>query len=493
MLNEDLRWAIASLKCGWEDRRLYSEYYKGKQELCFSSPNFQAAFVKIFDRFCENLCKTVVDTISEKLVLQGVLPGSSPLEFLNFDESELPNYKPSEPTAKVKLSFEALWKLNRLDALAIQVHKEALKLGNSYVIVWPDVNGFPKLFFNPADLVTVRYSDEQMIDLAAKLWKRVDDGRIRLNLYYSDRVEKFVCGKKEYEKIYETVDQEQAETLLNLSTAGSGFEPWVEDGDPGGIVNHDFGRVPVFHFSNSDDPSGFGVSELEPVVPLQRALNKSIIDMLVGSEYHAFPQRYATGIELSYNPTTGKAEPNFKPGSDRLWFSANPNVKFGEFATINLSSFVQVSDSFRMACSRVSGIPPHYFNFGDGGWPSGEALKSAEVRLSSKTINRQVFFGNTWEDIFSFAGSLLLKENFYCNSQWLDTRPENEKEKAETSKTLKEIGVSAETLQERHGFDPEKEKARNQKAQKEALKLAPPPPQNDQASQDNPENTDPEE
>ena len=55
--------------------------------------------------------------------------------------------------------------------------------------------------------------------------------------------------------------------------------------------------VPVVPFPNLGEGS-FGMSELRDVVPLQDALNKTLLDMLVGSESQALPQRYALGLEI---------------------------------------------------------------------------------------------------------------------------------------------------------------------------------------------------
>lgn len=450
LIAEDVKWAIANIKYRSTGYSLYSDYYKGKHEIVFSSESYEELFCKIFKDFRENLCGTIVDTVNDKLVLQCVLPSPSPLDFSTIGDDQLQEYQPEEPDIRTRLTFEAIWKLNRLDALSIQVHKEALKNGDAYLFVWPDDNGFPRFHFNPASLVTVRYSEDSpgTIEMGAKVWKI--QKRIRLNLYYPDRVEKYITTRESYDRI--GIGEAQQ---INVTE----FQPWTEDGDSG-VVPNPWGIIPIFHFANGAEPGQFGISELKDVIPIQRALNKTIVDMLVGSEYQALPQRYALGIEVAIDPETGKMKPLFQTDTSRLWFSSNPDVKFGQFDGANIAQFVTVQDSFRMAASRVSAVPPHYFNFGTGGWPSGEALKTAETRLTAKTINRQVFFGNTWEDAFAFAGLIFLKKAMYCTSQWLNTSPQNEKEQAETSLLYKQIGVSNATLQERHNFDPDREKER---------------------------------
>jgi hypothetical protein len=42
----------------------------------------------------------------------------------------------------------------------------------------------------------------------------------------------------------------------------------------------------------------FGESEIADMIPLADAVNKLATDMMVTSEYHAMPRRWATGIEV---------------------------------------------------------------------------------------------------------------------------------------------------------------------------------------------------
>ena len=73
------------------------------------------------------------------------------------------------------------------------MHKEALKNGDAYVIVWPGADGSVQIFPNSAETCTVQYDEESpgRVLWAAKYW-RTRDKRTRLNLFFPDRIEKYI-------------------------------------------------------------------------------------------------------------------------------------------------------------------------------------------------------------------------------------------------------------------------------------------------------------
>ena len=77
----------------------------------------------------------------------------------------------------------------------------------------------------------------------------------------------------------------------------------------------------------------------------QDAINKYRADALVASEFAAFRQRWAIGIDIPVDPETGRPIEPFKPAVDRLWTfprpdPEDPNQAFpqvGEFAATDPS------------------------------------------------------------------------------------------------------------------------------------------------------------
>jgi hypothetical protein len=320
-----------------------------------------------------------------------------------------------------------------------EIHKEALKNGDAYVIVWPGANGEAVIYGNRAASCNVVYDEEipGKILWAAKYWK-LTDGRYRLNLFYPDRIEKYVSDGK-----YE-----------GFLPDAKGFMPFreasrIEDS----TIGNPFGVVPVFHFANNADIGMPGASELEAAIPIQDGLNKSVLDMLVAMEYSSFRQRWAAGIELEEDKETGDIIEPFKSGVDRLWTTQNPDAKFGDFQAADLNQFLNVKDGFRADIASVTGMPLHYFAPHTQGFPSGESLRKSETRFLAKVRDRQESFGQIWSDVAEFA--LQVEGSGSENrliTMWEDPAPLTDKEFLENLTIKKQLGVSVEQVLKEAGY-----------------------------------------
>lgn len=425
--NPDVAIALKQIKSRASEAQygLYRDYYAGKQRLSFATTKFRETFAGLFQAFADNLCPLVVESVADRLNVTGF----------------------GIETGAQSLSNDAweIWQSNRMDEQAARLHSHALRYGDAYVVVWPADDGVPVLWVQDCpELITVTYDEERpnVLLWAAKAW--VANKKARLNLYYPDRIEKYVAPA----------------SGDALPENGKSFGPLEVPGEPWPVPNP-WDVVPVFHFANNAWRGRFGESELCPVVPLQDALNKSVCDMLVAMEFAAFPQRWATGLEVETDPDTGQPKPPFKAGVDRVWAVANELVKFGQFEPGNLENFLKVQQDLRAEIARVTGLPPHYVQPQTGNHPSGEALKTAEARLVKKAKKRQTSFGNVWEDALELA--LRMKSvptpvkgsSTRLTAQWADAADVSEKELAETLVLKKSFGVSDQQLLMEAGYGDE--------------------------------------
>ncbi len=410
-----IRWALDTLAMRAPAYQLAERYYKGDHRLVFATERFRNAFGSLFQAFADNLCPVVVDTVADRLEVVG--------------------FSLEEGDASAVDDAWGLWQENRMDLKSKTIHTMALRSGDAYVVIWPDDQGIPRIHPNSALRMCVAYDDEGMnqISAAARLW-RLDDGRLRLNIYYPDRIEKF----------------ETATATMDARSEGA-FRPLSDEP----VIPNNWGVVPVAHFVNGAEEDGFGRSELEGVIPLQDALNKAVADMLVAMEYVALPQRWATGLEVDLDEETGKPRVPFTPGVERVWAVGDPDVKFGQFDPANLTQFLDVQNSFRIEISRVAGIPLHYMMLDSGGWPSGEAMKTAEARLVSRVEDLQASFGNAWEDSMHLALKMLGKADQRLSTVWTDPTPRDVRAEAEAAILRQQLGVSQRQLLLELGYSPE--------------------------------------
>lgn len=409
--------ALTNFKGNQARYKRSTDYFNGSHDLSYATEKFLTAFGTLFRTFALNMCPAVCDAVTDKLIVTGfsVEAGKSDL---------------AEAAWKI-------WQANRMGTRSGEIHKEAVKCGDAYAIVWPDpVTGRVVIHPNRAEFCTVKYDDEtpNKVLWAAKYWKATPK-IYRLNIYFPDRVERYITAK-EYDFLPDA----------------DRFVQFDADGSPAVIANP-YGTVPVFHFANRADMKPFGSSEFEQAIPLQDALNKSVLDMLVAMEFAAFRQRWATGIEIDYD-ADGNPKAPFSAGVEKLWVSENADVKFGDFEAANLEQFLKVKDGFRADISCQTGTPLHYFMLTGASFPqSGVSIEKLESRFLSKVRDRMETFGQVWEDLMAFALKIEnVGDQTQLFTQWQDPAPISESERLDALLKKQMLGVPDEQLWTEAGY-----------------------------------------
>lgn len=460
--NEHIAAAIKKFKGSESVYDKADRYYRGDHDLAFATEKFKNAFGSLFRTFSLNLCPAICDAVRDKLSIT---------EFGVEGADE-------EAKSAADIAWK-IWQHNRMPLRAGEVHKEALKSGDAYVIVWPDAAGDTTIYPNAAKSCVVEYDAEQpgRVLWAAKLWQTADK-RWRLNLFYPDRVEKYITKDADRETA-STQDAGPRKYDRNFSygTATSYASPIPEAkkfieftavGETDFKVTNPYGVVPIFHFANNSSIGGSGISELASAMPIQDAMNKSVLDMLVTMEFAAFRQRYATGIEMEIDEN-GNPIPPFTAGVERLWTTENPDAKFGQFEATDLKQFLEVKESLRVDIASVTGTPIYYLMQTKGDFPSGEALKKSETRFISKVRDRQQSFGQVWEDLMAFVLKVENKGDVRLTAEWEDPAKLGEKEMLENVLLRKDIGISDEQalMEAGYGSDDIKRILREKQAKQE--------------------------
>src|SRR5262245_28461216 len=127
-------------------------YYDGNHDLAFASAKFENTFGSLFREFALNLCPAICDAIRDRLKIEG-FSVSSPTVREGFSDQQ-------EALTDVRAT-DTVWHRNRMDAHSGEVHKEALKNGDAYVIVWPDRERNAAIFPHAASSCTVEYDEEE--------------------------------------------------------------------------------------------------------------------------------------------------------------------------------------------------------------------------------------------------------------------------------------------------------------------------------------------
>lgn len=442
-----VKWALDQFHAKAKAYQTARNYYDGEHQLAFASEKLNSAFGRLFKAFADNLMPTVVETVKDRLKLDGfTIAGAK---------------RPDGTVQQQSVDdIDEIWRRNRLLVRANQVHLDSLIEGDSYVIVWPNPQDedFPTFYPNQATSIVIDYDQEQPGYIIRAAKARVDDtNRYRLTLYFRDRIEKYIT--------------QHPVTSGGLPDRANTFQRFESSDEPWPIANP-YDKVPVFHFANRASIGMPGCSELREAIPLQDALNKSVADMLVASEFYAVPQRYVTGLEDE--EVIREARRRFSLAGGGLWATTDKEAKFGEFAAADISKFITVSETFRKEIARVSRTPLHYFSL-EGDFPSGEAQKTAEGPLLAKVKDRQEAWGAVWADAMRFALQVAGRGDFEPQSKWIDTTPRSETEQIQNAATkVTQLQIPHEQVWREMGYSEEQIKlfaAERLKRQQEQIEL----------------------
>lgn len=419
--------------------------------------------------FDPNLCGVVIDSVANKLKISGVTATSG---------AEGDKQATQDATA---LLNDVVWGPNKLKNYYRVWDRNTCRDGDGYIVVWPqeladdDTEGTPVTpDLNPAvdyttesvptpaqsataTKVNITYADPRRARMFydpenprrkrffAQLWEITLRGekkpRLRLNLYYPDRIEKYISkaglkrepGPADFERYYDP-DNDQDN---DYPGASGDYDDDEDAAEPEWPMPNPYGVIPAFHLR----------TDLEYGKPIHRnafgpqdAVSKIIEMQMVTVEFSGYPQRYAIQeadslgtqsiredplaehspqdwdhdfAETAYSTTTitagaisNETGSNYEasPGSMQLF----KNFKeVGAFATADPAAFLEPWREYCKAISSTTNTPLYKFQGLGGQVPSGEALKIIEAPLIDQVEFLFDMFGDAWEEALEFALLLL--------------------------------------------------------------------------------------
>lgn len=318
----------------------YWDYYDGEhQQVKLNDRTIEFLQANGFTNFRANVCAVVVDSMAYRLKVSNF---ASPDDF---DDWAWQMWVWSNLPADQHVLFQS--SLVRGDAYAVGEWYTDPLTGLSY----------PRFRPNSAYNCYAVYDDSDSSKMLCflKRWQLRGEapglpGPHRLNVYFDDHIEKYL-GRLE-------------ESSADINWTLLGVEDW-----PAGVI-------PAVHLPNRGSEGSFGTSEIKDAVPLQDALNKSLVDLMVVLDQQGWPQRWAKGSQA---PAGGWSN---APGI--VWHADSAEAEFGQLAAANPLGLVQSLESIFGMVASTTRTPQHAFHTPGDRFPSGEALKTAEAGLIEK-------------------------------------------------------------------------------------------------------------
>jgi hypothetical protein len=403
--NPDLMEGLQALANSLPDYHRAEMYYEATNPEFFASIRLRRALERTGITFRFNLAKTPVDVMADRLEINAVQVA---------DDEEADQI------------LQKIWERNMMDLESTNIHRRAGEFGDAYMIVWPSsetVEDNP--YMQPEDLADEQQLDFQQVDIfynspkttrivydtenplykkfAVKKWTMPAQLGIkakpptRVNLYYQDRIEKYVTTP---------------------NSKGNNRRDWIQfqdEGDEGWPVANPFGEIPVFHFRTGIP---YGDPEHRAAYGPQDAVNKLIITHAATIDYYGFPQRYLlsdtqhgsdeladfdTEDDINRFEDTGH-DSTLRAGPGEVWW-LNGVRQAGQFNPPDPAVFLAPLEVYIRMMAQVTSTPLHYFDPQTYTRlpPSGESIRAAEVPLLKRVRRRQITYGRGWTDVMAFA------------------------------------------------------------------------------------------
>lgn len=393
-------------------------YYMGKHQLLFATAKFRETFGLLFGALSDNWCDLVVDASAERLRVDG----------FRFGDDQQGDDEAWD-----------IWQANDLDAESDLAHTEAIKLGCAYALVGPDDGGEPSIQLESPMCAIVALDPAMGRTRLAGLRNWVDEWGVQHAVLY---LPDYVWWWRKASQSAQWVDD-----------VGSGRNP--------------LGVVPLVPLPNMPTlRNRLGRSDIERVIPLQDAINKLCADMIVASEFAAYPQRWATGVEIPRypegHPNEGQPKPEmaqFFSGVDRMYAVEDANAHFGNFQVSDLGIYTRAIEMFVQHVAAQTRTPPHYLLGAMGSFPSGESLKATETGLVAKVKRKQLALGEGWEEImrlaFAVAGDAERASASHIETIWMNPESRSLAETTDAAVKMSSIGVPRPALWEFIGATPQ--------------------------------------
>ena len=401
----DLTEALKALKAAEPDYLEAEHFYRGEVDEVLASQKLRELLGDEAKKYRCNYARTPVDVLMERTKVQGWTCSNS---------AQL-------------AAIEQAWEDNQLGIEAKDVHLGGYEFGDSYVIGWPEqddpdfIGNVSSYYHDPKD-VRILYDPEKPRKkrLAIHRWEEAGTGPDgnglavgetwqRINMYYPDRVERWVSDRP-------IINAAGTRAFFNDDATFVHFE---DDGDDWVVPNEVDGVIPVFHFRTARP---YGRPEHADAYGPQYGINKLYLSLMGAVDYAVLPQRYvatesevdqaspqdafaeAVGDPLNPEYQSGLSDnSSMETGPGNVWLLSGKNVRPGQFDAADSANFTQPMAALIDMLYDVTDMPANRRHGQGGQQPSGDSQRMSEIPLNNKADDRHAQFGVTWHEWAQFV------------------------------------------------------------------------------------------
>jgi hypothetical protein len=218
-----------------------------------------------------------------------------------------------------------------------------------------------------------------------------------------------------------------------------------------------WGFLPIVHIQNIAQPYYYeGISDVEPLVPLQDELNTRLSDRASRITFQSFKMYLGKGIE-------GFEDKPVAPG--RMWYTDNPEASIEEFGgddatpseALHIAEIREAMDKVSAVTPLVAGVLKNKL----GNLTSAVALRLTLMGMLSKNDRKRFTYSEGLRKICRMILGMLNTANIYKTDEadrdveimFPSPLPENTMEKLKEAQVKKELGVPAEQVLRELGYE----------------------------------------
>lgn len=384
------------------------------------------------------------------------------------EKLEIVDIQTNDPDVTDALQDE-VWKANQMQF----VHKTAIlaaeKFGDAYIFMWPEYDDVEGEVTESSD------GDEEDGGPALTGIVACYQSPMKVRVFYDDinwarkthAVKRLKTGKGKQEQAWLYLEDgtiERYETPVNK--CGIDDFKYVED------VDNPTGQIPFIHLRN-DLPYGRPLHE--KAYGPQNQITKFIVNEVSGSDFNAFPQRYALaktrsasqgGDDIDWSgqdETIPDQDENvvstLVSGPGRIWdLSGFDSV--GQFASADVEQYLKPIAKAVELMAVATGTPVYYFTADatGGGTPSGESVRQRDARLNTKAGWHQQHLDAGFEEMLYMAYEILYDadpsdDDISINIKWKPIEYVSETEKLDLIQKKIDLGIPATVAFAEAGYD----------------------------------------
>ncbi|WP_083063040.1 phage portal protein [Mycobacterium arosiense] len=350
--------------------QMLSRWYEGlNNQLHFIEPESREALGNKLERLSINLCRLSINSIVERLRVCGFEGDSRLWEW--FEDNEL-------------------------DIESASAHREALLYGSSWAFVWVDSQGSPNVTIESSRNVAA-HIDPGTREITECIKRYYSRGQTHCWLYLPDVIQQYVA-----DSVGANTDFQLVKEIANPL----GTPPVAQFRNPGRI------HVPGLNYP---ERANLGTSEIHDLIPINGAIDMTVADALVTSNFCARPRRYISGIPLTEVPRVDQnGTPVLDANGEQIIDTVNPipegarmiavedengNVKIGQLPAADLAGYESLVKVLMAAAQATSALPSNYLGILTDQPASADAYRAEAAGLTARSEEKAKAFGKTWDRV----------------------------------------------------------------------------------------------